>query len=172
MFFLCSLIRNANTPEDRNSTSSLCSMARMIFQPMSSNNVQPSAVSSRSFIKFSKCTNQNLASFLPLLTMTSSTFLCSSHPPFHTMPGPSAPLSWSQWRRISALDNATMLSPLSASTSTQDLDSSRTSMSMFATRAPTPNHKNSSIEFPLGSPPLPISILLPTQCSIHSTRTP
>ena len=133
---------------------------------------QPSVVSSRSFIKFSKCTSQNLASFLPPLTMTSLTFLCSSHPPFCTMPSPSAFLGWSQWRRISTLANATMLSPLSASTSTQDLDFSRTNMSTFTTRAPTPNHRNSSIEFPLGSPPLPISILPPTQHSIHSTQTP
>ena len=41
MFFLCSLVRNANTPKDRNSTSSLCNMAQTIFQQTSSNNVQP-----------------------------------------------------------------------------------------------------------------------------------
>lgn len=65
-----------------------------------------------------------------------------------------------------------MHSPLSTFTSTQSLASSRTSISTFATRAPTPNCKNSSIESLLMSLQPQTSILLLTWPLMYLTQIP
>ena len=64
------------------------------------------------------------------------------------------------------------LSFLSATTSTQDLSSLRTSMSMFGTRVQTPSCKGTLTGFLVTSPLLPTGIPSHTRLSVRLTQTP
>lgn len=128
MFFFHSLVPTCDAPKDRNFVNSSRSMVRTNSPPTSLNNAQSIVVSLRSFVSSSSCTSRSLASFLPPLMTMSPMFLCFFHLPSRMTYGASVLPSWSQWRRPSDSANAMMLFPLSASTSTRDLGSSRTSM--------------------------------------------
>ena len=92
---LFSLNSTADILRDGNYVYSSHNMARLSFQPTSSNNAQSYVVSSPSFVNLSGCINRNLASSPPPLMTMSSTFLCTFLPPSQMTPELSALASWS-----------------------------------------------------------------------------